>query len=1712
MNAIAAGNRDITLLSRAFNNVNATNVVTIETAEVTNGVLILTNSAGSTVSSNASTNTTTILTKELVDKFFAAGGIWAGKTDFSEVDLKGTTEIGVKAFRFKREIKSFQIPNTVTFIRESALADISLTSVFIPNSVISIDHGAFASNQISNLEFQEDSKLTSISDYSFSTNKLTSVKIPNSVKKIGIYSFFFNEFKSNLDITISQELLDSICAWDGNTVRENFERIFGVFYLNSFVDITPKATNDLSIWQINAIVNGDRNIVLLSRAFDNIDANNIKTITSASAENGVITLKGKDGGSVSSIASSNTTTILTKELTAKYFLNGEIWGGKKYFGHADLKGTTEIGEIAFYNSYISSINIPNSVTKIGYKSFSGSLLERLNFGNGIKIIEESSFSNCLLSSVIIPEGVIEIEEGAFQNNRLASATLPNSLITIGRAAFYNNNLQYVIIPQNVKTIGASAFKGNELKQANIPDSVTSIGSGAFTHLENEKPTFASSADITISKNVLRLICNWKGLFDTPIYGDGLTVKQNFQRIFGVIYREIPIVPKESFISDLWIMNAYSNGFPIPNNLNFLSKFFDGLHEDNIQAVSKVVVNSLNQFIVTFDGIDYTSAIPTYQTTVLSSDDASVYFSNGGIWYGKTKFDLNDLKFTTNIGDDTFKKRNLTSITIPNTVLTIGTGAFQNNKLTSVTIPNSITSIGQSSFIQTPNFVSFNNINISVETLDLVCSWNNKTVKDNFELIFGVSSPYDFSDIKPKSTNDLSIWEINAVRSNNKNWTVPLLSRAFEYVDNFNIKLIVKIEVNDDGSIILWDKNGNNVRSIPSTNTNTILTKELTDTYFAAGGIWDSVNIFSSSELRGTTVFGDETFLNKGLVSLIIPNTVHRIARSSFKNNNLTSLDIPNTINSIGIDSFKNNKLTSVTIGNGINKINDGVFQNNNLTSLDIPNSITSIGTNSFNNNNLTSVTIPNTITSIGKGAFIQSLNFSSCDDITIEKSTLDLICNWNKNKTIKQSFKLIFGVDFNSKFTDITPKATNDLSIWEMNAIENGNKNIATLSKAFDGIDETNIELIQRIIVMNDKTIALVNTTGEMIFSIPSTNTNTLLTKEITNVYFATGGIWNGKDKFSEVELKGTTEIREAAFLNKGLVSLIIPNTVTSIQKSAFQNNFLNSIIIPESIISIGDHAFDNNSIYKILFNGKNLQTIGINAFSKNKLKKVTIPNSILSIGQGAFIQIPNFVSSNNIEISNEVLMLDYINPAGEVDGTIRDNFKAIFGIDYLAYPWVITPMDISLPLTSLETNILLEKDINNPNMINILAKLFNGISKESIKTIQTISVNPDNYQVTLTEIKPEQRIVVSQIPSITNTSIIDRNIVSENFSPGGIWENKTSLTAKDLMGVTEISDYAFYSIPFNNSLTEIQIPNTITKIGDFAFQNTNLTKLTFEKGSSLDSIGSGAFNNNNLNSIEIPNSVSLIGEFAFQNNQLIELTFELGSKLTSIEDSAFSNNKLTGELIIPNSVITINDHAFSDNELTTLSFEAGSKLTSIEDSAFSNNKLTGELVIPSGVITINNNAFKNNLITSINIPNTVITIGNSAFLNNKITGELIIPNSIIEIGDKCFQFNELTSLKFEVGSKLNKLNDYGFANNKLTSVIIPDSITMIGNGAFRNNQLSSIEIPLSVIEIKSYAFANNLFNSYSNITINNLELLSKINWKNIFDVEAPPLTIKNIN
>ena len=141
---------------------------------------------------------------------------------------------------------------------------------------------------------------------------------------------------------------------------------------------------------------------------------------------------------------------------------------------------------------------------------------------------------------------------------------------------------------------------------------------------------------------------------------------------------------------------------------------------------------------------------------------------------------------------------------------------------------------------------------------------------------------------------------------------------------------------------------------------------------------------------------------------------------------------------------------------------------------------------------------------------------------------------------------------------------------------------------------------------------------------------------------------------------------------------------------------------------------------------------------------------------------------------------------------------------------------------------------------------------------------------------------------------------------------------------VTYISNFAFYN---HDSLTSIVIPDTVTTIGDYAFDGCgSLTSVTFGENSQLTTIGNCAFEGcGNLTSIVIPDGVTRIGYEAFRDcDSLTSVT--IGNNVTTIGDYAFYYCHSLTSIVIPDGVTTIGYEAFSGCDSLTDIYYAGAE------------------------------------------------------------------------------------------------------------------------------------------------------------------------------------------
>lgn len=205
-----------------------------------------------------------------------------------------------------------------------------------------------------------------------------------------------------------------------------------------------------------------------------------------------------------------------------------------------------------------------------------------------------------------------------------------------------------------------------------------------------------------------------------------------------------------------------------------------------------------------------------------------------------------------------------------------------------------------------------------------------------------------------------------------------------------------------------------------------------------------------------------------------------------------------------------------------------------------------------------------------------------------------------------------------------------------------------------------------------------------------------------------------------------------------------------------------------------------------------------------------------------------------------------------------------------------------------------------------------------------------------------------------------------------------------------------------NELITELIIPNDITKINSRAFANwTFLTSLT------------------------IPENIKHIGEWAFAGCTSLT-SVSLPEGLNCIEKNTFNNCDKLNFITIPNSITTIGDSAFhSCDKLASITIP--NSVTSIGVSAFCYCWALDSISLSQNLTRIEGATFRGcNNLNYIVIPNSVNSIGGAAFMDCYKLTELIIPNEITSI-----EVNAFHSCK------------------SLTSLKIPKKITYIGYNAF---------------------------------------------------------------
>lgn len=372
---------------------------------------------------------------------------------------------------------------------------------------------------------------------------------------------------------------------------------------------------------------------------------------------------------------------------------------------------------------------------------------------------------------------------------------------------------------------------------------------------------------------------------------------------------------------------------------------------------------------------------------------------------------------TSIGDKAFQYKNVVSVIIPNTVVSIGSRAFYHcQDLISISIPNSVTTIGSYAF---KDCISLNDIQLSnlLKKLDsyLFDNCSSLTHIDIPKSVVSISTgAFEncsnlTSLIIPESVKEIDIGiggtlfggceKLKSIHFLCKDYRLNTnySSLGFKHCPNLESVFIESFPSNYYGSffeksdylkVVELGSGVNTIRNFTFEGCSNLTTVIIKGSVTSIGS-WafkecsnlTNINLSSGLKTINMCAFSDCSKLEH----INLPNTLDSIGKGTFENcSSLQSIIIPNSVKSIGEYAFSGcNNLSYVKLPSRLNKIEKSLFRNCwSLNSIIIPKTVTTIGDFAFSCCGLMKITIPNSVKSIGDLAF----SYTPINTITIPQS------------------------------------------------------------------------------------------------------------------------------------------------------------------------------------------------------------------------------------------------------------------------------------------------------------------------------------------------------------------------------------------------------------------------------------------------------------------------------------------------------------------------------------------------------------------------------------------------------------------------------------------------------------------------------------------------------------------------------------------------------
>jgi len=393
--------------------------------------------------------------------------------------------------------------------------------------------------------------------------------------------------------------------------------------------------------------------------------------------------------------------------------------------------------------------------------------------------------------------------------------------------------------------------------------------------------------------------------------------------------------------------------------------------------------------------------------------------------------------------------------------------------------------------------------------------------------------------------------------------------------------------------------------------------------------------------------------------------------------------------------------------------------------------------------------------------------------------------------------------------------------------------------------------------------------------------------------------------------------------------------------------------------------------------------------------------------------------------------------------------------------------------------------------LITLLLLVVAGVSIKAQSSDYDFQAGVLFYKITV----PGQEVAVVKDPNSCNIYSGDINIPDSVFHDG-VYYKVTSLGENifRLAGINSISipkavrsigSLCFYGATIN---TKLALPDSLRTIGENAFSFFGGIERIFIPAL-VDSIGKRAFSSMpDLNILEVDSTNEHYSSFegALYNKSMTSLlcvpagktdVFTIPVGVTTVEELAFEWGKCQ-KVVIPNTVTTLKDGAFWCCERLG-EVQIPASVTTIEGGIFAKCKSLYNLTIDSlneNYVMIGGAIYSSNMDTLVShhLAKDDITINAKIIAPNAFAGtnslRSVVLDSVETIQYGAFQMSKLTNITLP--QTLKTIDEVALAGcHRISSLVIPNSVTKLGNSVFEGCTFTSVVMSDSVKVIPYRAF-----------------------------------------